>query len=248
MRLTPLIIWFFSAHMILATDVFAFSFLRDLYFPSTAVVHKQFNFHVVAPGIWRSADTDEAALKRMKQQGLKTLINLRRSPSNHRSEQDIAEKLGINYYHYPMNPKVRPDGRVLREILALINDPANQPVLFHCRSGKDRTGLIAGLYKIQYMEADVQTVYEEALLYGYNKNKYPVIADVLHNWPAGEVDRTLARGKPLRLSVQQEDASVRAYSSLLKPFTIEEVQKRLLDEQDANPLMTAYDVLVDLLR
>jgi protein-tyrosine phosphatase len=32
-----------------------------------------------------------------------------------------------------------------RQVIEILADPTNQPALFHCHSGKDRTGLIAGL-------------------------------------------------------------------------------------------------------
>lgn len=193
-------------------------FPKDLNFPSTAVVHKQFNFHVIAPGVWRSSATNKRALKRMKTRGLKSVINLRRNKSYHKKEHELTRELGIRYYHFPMNPKNRPDPDTLRDILAIMHHPDNQPVLIHCHYGKDRTGLLAGLYKMQHTGSTFDAVYEEMLLYGYNAKKYPQLGEALKAWSEVESQwEKQAVAREANLPVSHPDP-VRVYSSLLKPF------------------------------
>ncbi len=163
---------------------------RHFKFPSTAVVHKQFNFHVVAPGVWRSGATNKRTIKRMQQHGLKTIVNFKRNEFYHRKERRTAQKLGIQYYHYPMDPKAEPNEQVLNEILDVISNPANQPVLIHCQSGKDRTGLIAALYKLKYTDVAFEAAYQEMLMYGYNEKRYPQIVRTLRSWAESRIVET----------------------------------------------------------
>ncbi len=200
-------------------------FPRHLNFPSTAVVHKQFNFHVVAPGVWRSGATNKKTLKRMKRQGLRTVVNLRRSKSYHKKERDIAQKLGLQYHHFPMDPRKAQDRAYLQSILSVISDPANQPVLVHCRSGKDRTGLIAGLYKLQQEEVSVEAVYKEMLLYGYNPRKYPEIGRTVRDWSGSPSTVRITAPAVKRIPKAEGPFAIRSYSSWLRPFGLSPARK-----------------------
>ena len=149
---------------------------------ASSVVHKQFNFHIVDSGIWRSSKPNKESLLRMRQYGLKTIINLRRSRSFHNWEKQYADNLGVNYYNFPMSPRIHQDYNELKDILNIIRDPSNQPVLIHCREGKDRTGLIVALYKLQLTKATFDEVHREMLMYGYDEEKYPKIIETVRLW------------------------------------------------------------------
>jgi len=154
--------------------------------PATPVVHRQFNFHVVAPGVWRSSQPNEEALRTMKEHGLKTIINLRRGKSVHRWEEALAKELSLRYYRFPMDARDKQDEERLREILEIMHDPANQPVLVHCHAGKDRTGLMAALYKLTYLGASVDDVHHEMVMYGYDKSAFPEISRTVKSWDGAE--------------------------------------------------------------
>jgi hypothetical protein len=47
-------------------------------------------------------------------------------------------------------------------------DPAAQPVFFHCRHGKDRTGTMAALYRIEVDGWTNEEAIEEMLAFGYH--------------------------------------------------------------------------------
>ena len=46
------------------------------------------------------------------------------------------------------DPAARP--RVIDEFLALMDDPANRPVLLHCKAGLHRTGVLVAVYRMEY--------------------------------------------------------------------------------------------------
>ena len=73
----------------------------DVYIPEkTSVVDKQFNFHVVAPGFWRSGQPNHESIVRMKDHGLKTLINFRGDETTNMWEKNLCDSLGIIYYNF----------------------------------------------------------------------------------------------------------------------------------------------------
>jgi len=45
-------------------------------------------------------------------------------------------------------PEARP--KVIDDFLALLDDPANYPVLIHCRAGLHRTGVLSAVYRMEY--------------------------------------------------------------------------------------------------
>ena len=68
------------------------------------------------------------------------------------SERREAEALGLRVVEIPMRADIDndppTDGQV-RLFLATVLDPANRPVLFHCAHGKDRTGVMAAVYRME---------------------------------------------------------------------------------------------------
>lgn len=71
-------------------------------------------------------------LAKLKEEGVKTIINLRQ-PSEHRADEEEAKakELGLRYYNIPFafgNPK----DEQATEFLKLTDDPANRPIFIHC--------------------------------------------------------------------------------------------------------------------
>jgi protein tyrosine/serine phosphatase len=70
-------------------------------------------------------------------------------------ETDLCRDLGVRYVHLDpdlctnrTDPHARP--RVIDEFLALMDDPANRPVLLHCKAGLHRTGVLAAVYRMEF--------------------------------------------------------------------------------------------------
>jgi len=154
------------------------------YYPSkVSVVDEQFNFHLTTPFLWRSAQPSEEAFGRMKRHGLRTVINLRREDGpTYLWEKTLVEKMGLRYFHFPMEAGTDHDLGQVEEILSVINDPANQPVLIHCAGGKDRTGLVAAIYKIEYTDQSFDDIHREMLMFGYHQDLYPAVLRSIRRW------------------------------------------------------------------
>jgi len=73
-------------------------------------------------------------LARLKAQGVKAVINLRR-PSEYNAEEEAAKArdLGLRYFNIPVDSTAIKDEQVA-EFLKLTDDPANRPVFIHCTS------------------------------------------------------------------------------------------------------------------
>jgi protein tyrosine/serine phosphatase len=150
--------------------------------PKTSVSDKQFNFHIVDNDIWRSAQPSVESIAVMKMHGLKTIINLRGSEENHLWESRICDSLGIQYFHVPMDGREVPDTAYLNNILRIIESKQNQPIMYHCLGGKDRTGIVTAIYRLKNSDVSFEEVHKEMLMYGYNEGEFPQLAEFVKNY------------------------------------------------------------------
>jgi len=150
--------------------------------PKTSVSDKQFNFHIVDNDIWRSAQPSIESIAAMKKHGLKTIINLRGSEENHLWESRICDSLGIQYFHLPMDGRDVPDTADLNNILRIIENQQNQPIMYHCLGGKDRTGIVSAIYRLKNSDASFEEVHKEMLMYGYNEEEFPHLTEFAKTW------------------------------------------------------------------
>lgn len=106
------------------------------------------NAHWVGPDMIRTNHPWPFQLAWWKKRGLKTVINLRGGPhsAHYQLEKDAVDRLGMDWVDAPMGSREVPSReRVLhaKEIFETIEYPA----LMHCKSGADRAGIMAVLYR-----------------------------------------------------------------------------------------------------
>lgn len=120
------------------------------------VLHSQrdFNFGVVVPGVlMRSAQPTSLDLERiLRNHGLKTIVNLRGEEKTADrpeciAEQAFAEEHGIKLVNIPLSSP--PTRDQIAEIMAVMDAPANHPVLVHCNQGQLRTAAVVAVYGIE---------------------------------------------------------------------------------------------------
>ena len=106
------------------------------------------NFHKVSDQLYRGAQPHIGAMKRLSELGIKTVINLRGPDDRISGEQKETESAGLSYFNVPMPGFSAPSDEQVARVMAIINDPNNQPVFIHCQRGSDRTGTITAIYRI----------------------------------------------------------------------------------------------------
>ncbi len=126
------------------------------------------NYACITPAILRGAQPDAQGLRYLAQQGCRTVINLR----THHSECEEAEALGLDCVELPLRADAfgssAPTDEEVRRFFAIVLDPAAQPVFFHCAHGKDRTGTMAALYRIEVEGWTNEEAVAEMLAFGYH--------------------------------------------------------------------------------
>lgn len=111
----------------------------------------QGNFGVVDPGrAYRSAQPVGDLPGLIQRRGLASVLNLRGGSVGdpwYVDEVRATRAAGVDFYDFPMNATRRPSRG---ELLVLIDlfERCRYPVLIHCKSGSDRTGLAAAIYRM----------------------------------------------------------------------------------------------------
>ncbi|MBC2884113.1 tyrosine-protein phosphatase [Ochrobactrum sp. CM-21-5] len=108
------------------------------------------NVHTVIDGqAYRSNQPDPARIAAMqKLYGIKTIINLRGPEPGEKwydAETAASKQFGIRHEDFKMSSSRQLNPQEARQLIALMQN-AEKPVLIHCKSGADRTGLAAALY------------------------------------------------------------------------------------------------------
>jgi protein tyrosine/serine phosphatase len=125
------------------------------------------NFGQVNERLYRGAQPDTAALKKLKQLGIRTIIDLRKT-AEVKTEAAEARLNGLVYTNLPMRGLGRPADDQVTTVLALIETlPA--PVFVHCQHGCDRTGTIIACYRVQHDGWSNKLALREAQTYGISK-------------------------------------------------------------------------------
>lgn len=107
------------------------------------------NFGVVVPGrVFRSAQPSDDLGRLVEGRQIASILNLRGgSPDDpfYANEVTLVRSRRIDFYDFPMSASRRPSRRELLVLLDLFGR-CRYPLLIHCKSGSDRTGLASALY------------------------------------------------------------------------------------------------------
>ena len=160
-------------------------FILSLTLPSraapadTTILH----FSKVNDALYRGGRPKPADLSYLQSLNVRTVINLQGGDLNNpryrefmkwwepgeladaiAAEMNLSESLGLLFFSKPLDAidpvSDEDDGRI-DEILAIMSNPAAQPVYVHCEHGVDRTGLIIALYKVKYMGMSPDNAYND---------------------------------------------------------------------------------------
>ncbi len=108
------------------------------------------NLHQISPEMWRSNQpSPRQIMAHAKDRGIKTILNLRGPSSQgyYLLEQEACAAAGIDLVDFQVfsrDPPTREAVFAAKELFGRIRYPA----LMHCKSGADRAGIMAVLYKL----------------------------------------------------------------------------------------------------
>jgi protein tyrosine/serine phosphatase len=134
-------------------------------------IQRDGNFHTVeARRVYRSAQPNGDELRKMVvTHGIKTVLNLRgENPGTpwYDDEMRTARAMSIQHLDVRMSAYQVLSVQQMDKIVGLI-DRAPKPLLIHCESGADRTGLVSALYRLSRGQPAAVAAQELAPQYGH---------------------------------------------------------------------------------
>jgi protein tyrosine/serine phosphatase len=142
------------------------------------------NFARVNPALYRGAQPTEEGLKQLKAMGIRTIIDFR----SYHSTRKQVEAAGMSAVEIPLKAdlgSVPPDDGELKKFFEVILDPARQPVYIHCAFGKDRTGTMAAVYRLEMDGWTADEALQEMEAFGYHNIYRDLIQFVKSYKPRG---------------------------------------------------------------
>jgi len=130
------------------------------------------NLHTVSAGVlYRSAQLSKSeTLWAVREYQIKSVLNLRGAHAGQPWYDDeiiAAGELGLAHFDYPLSSKRLVTSHEIEEILDTVRK-APKPLLVHCKSGADRSGLVAALYRFSETGASAADADRElSLAYGH---------------------------------------------------------------------------------
>ena len=106
------------------------------------------NFAKVNESYFRGAQPEGSDYADLAKLGVKTVINLIGDSDLDATEQSSVLRHGMRYVAIPMSTRKAPTTEQLTAFLAVVNDPASQPVYVHCVGGRHRTGVMTAVYRM----------------------------------------------------------------------------------------------------
>jgi len=126
-------------------------------------------------------------LQKMKSQGVRSVLNLRRaSEYDFEEEAATAKKLDLRYFHIPVDKNNLKDEQV-EEFLKVTGDPQNRPIFIHCTSA----GRVSAFWMIRRALVDnwkVEDAEAEARKIGLHNEK-------LRDWALSYINRHRQAGE-----------------------------------------------------
>lgn len=122
---------------------------RALMFGDHGFLRKVYNntHEVVRGKLWRTYQPSPADLKRWKERGIKTVVNLRgdRPSGFYFLEEDACRNLELEFVTFRVYSRDAPSKEILHGACELFQR-ISYPAIMHCKSGADRVGLMATLF------------------------------------------------------------------------------------------------------
>lgn len=113
--------------------------------------------------LYRGSEPGEGDFAKLKEKGIRAVVDFRDKPKQVEWEKKKAETLGIHYFNLPwlITRPVKPE--LLDRFFEILDNPQNRPVLIHCEHGRDRTGVMATLALMRYEGLSKEEAKESAL-------------------------------------------------------------------------------------
>ena len=180
-----------------------------------------YNFHEVAPDIYRSGLVSERAAPLLKELGVKTVLSFDNNLKRVRKEEEFLERAGIKFVSIPWSGWDHPEDETIEKALALLESPQARPILVHCKHGQERTGVVIACWRIAYEDWPAEEAYKEMKAHGFRPGRYGHLKSYIYQY----AQRRGQRGVGINNQLERMKTNVLSFFYRLRklsPFLVSE--------------------------
>jgi len=157
---------------------------------------KMENFHQIDRCLFRGSTPNHEDLKLLAQKGIGTVINFKYLNKKELKEiQEYAKTLGINYINIPMINPLIPYRNIDIEDIELFLSIVRynkKPVFICCSQGRDRTGMMAAIYRIIMHRWSFEKAFKEMQEKGHHSKLCFKLKNFLQKFAATQVKNSVS--------------------------------------------------------
>ena len=152
-------------------------------------------FALIRPGLARGGDPHEGGLRYLHSHGYRTIVSFLTDSA----ESSWVVNSGMRWIHIPMRSGLfsaqPPTQDQVRQFLAVVTDSTQYPVFIHCHAGKDRTGAMSAIYRMEACGWTKDEALAEMDSFGFS-GRYRRLRGYVETYPASPSATATAQAAP----------------------------------------------------
>jgi len=139
-------------------------------------------FAEIRPGLARGGEPGEEGLSYLRDRGYKTIVSF----LTNEAESAYVVQSGMRYVHIPMRSGLfsaqPPTDEQVHQFLSVVSDSTLYPVFIHCHAGKDRTGAMSAIYRMEACGWTADEAVDEMKAFGFS-GRYKRLLRFVQGYP-----------------------------------------------------------------
>ena len=111
--------------------------------------------------VYRGGRPTLAGMLQLKKMGVTTILNVENDEQAVAIDKDLAKQAGLRWVSVPFATFKKPSDASVDYVLKMLQDRSLGPIYLHCKHGRDRTGMLMGLYRVEVDGWDSHVAYKE---------------------------------------------------------------------------------------
>jgi Tyrosine phosphatase family len=136
------------------------------------------------PTLYRGAQPTPEGFAGLHKLGIDIVVDFRDEPSEIKFEKKSVESQGMRFVSVPWRGDALPTNDELVTFFKLLRDNPDKKIFIHCEYGKDRTGVMAALYRIAVEHWSAEQSIAEMKEFHYDRARLPHLARYVRAFPA----------------------------------------------------------------
>lgn len=138
-------------------------------------------FAEIRPGLTRGGEPGTEGLRYLQRKGYRTIVSFLTDPA----ESAWVVQSGMRYVHLPMRSSFffadTPTDEQVQQFLSVASDSTLYPMYIHCHAGKDRTGAMTAIYRMEVCGWTADEAVEEMRAFGFS-GRYDKLRKYVENY------------------------------------------------------------------